>query len=352
MCIRDSTKGAPASVSKSSRSPNALAQAPQKKDSKYVPPSTKGAESLGSIALRMCFDPDFINYTLKTKQNSNVDRTIPIKSIIPRGIVNMANICFMSSVLQVLLYCKPIIDILNVISTRNMYSRVGVSSSRLLDACVNLYKQFDKETVEAQQKEMEESKSLSTSNPTSAPSSASSSVSSSSMGSLVSASNATPPPQQSKEKTKQLDGQTSATSETGITTSLPAIKPDDFYKILSTIPKFRDLQWGRQEDAEEFLTHLLDQLHEELVSSIDCLTDNEIQNLLQSINDESLKIFIVRNLPRYKKADFITNISPKLKELINKYGAANDDTSSDNEWFEVSGSSKKGKKNKLSLIHI
>ncbi|KAF4000051.1 Ubiquitin carboxyl-terminal hydrolase 3 domain protein [Saccharomyces cerevisiae] len=72
-----STSMAAATIGKSS-SP-LLSKQPQKKDKKYVPPSTKGIEPLGSIALRMCFDPDFISYVLR---NKDVENKIPVHSII------------------------------------------------------------------------------------------------------------------------------------------------------------------------------------------------------------------------------------------------------------------------------
>lgn len=297
-----STSMAAATIGKSS-SP-LLSKQPQKKDKKYVPPSTKGIEPLGSIALRMCFDPDFISYVLR---NKDVENKIPVHSIIPRGIINRANICFMSSVLQVLLYCKPFIDVINVLSTRNTNSRVGTSSCKLLDACLTMYKQFDKETYEKKFLENADDAEKTTES-------------------------------DAKKSSKSKSFQHCATAD--------AVKPDEFYKTLSTIPKFKDLQWGHQEDAEEFLTHLLDQLHEELISAIDGLTDNEIQNMLQSINDEQLKVFFIRNLSRYGKAEFIKNASPRLKELIEKYGVINDDSTEENGWHEVSGSSKRGKKTK------
>ncbi|QLL34959.1 hypothetical protein HG536_0H03340 [Torulaspora globosa] len=271
----------------------ASALAPQKKDKKYIPPSTKGIEPLGSVALRMCLDPDYIDYTLK---NTIFEKSLLVKSIAPRGIINRANICFMSSVLQVLLYCKPFINILNVVSARKLSPKAGLSQCTLLDACVNFYKQFDRETFEQEKS--------------------------------------------SASKGKQQ-------SPNSVASLADAIKPDEFYSALSTIPKFKDLKWGHQEDAEEFLTHLLDQLHEEFICSIDSLTDNEIQNLLQSLNDEDLKIFFIRNLPRYKKAEFIKNPSSALKEMVAKYGTINEDNDEDgNGWHEVSGTSKKGKKNK------
>lgn len=262
---------APLSTAATAKSNSPLSsKQPQRKDKKYVPPSTKGIEPLGSIALRMCFDPDFISYVL---QNKDTENKIPLHSIIPRGIINRANICFMSSVLQVLLYCQPFIDVLNVLSTRNTNSRIGTSSCRLLDACLTMYKQFDVETYE---------KSLESANE-----------------------NEKSTETDTKKPTKSKNFQHNATAE--------AVKPDDFYKTLSTIPKFKDLQWGHQEDAEEFLTHLLDQLHEELIFAIDGLSDNEIQNMLQSINDEQLKIFFIRNLSRYGKAGVHQKCKSQIK---------------------------------------
>lgn len=301
------------STTSSSSGASVTSKQPEKKDKNYVPPSTKGSEPLGSLALRMCFDPDFINYAL-TNHNNNDEHKLPVNSIIPRGIINNANICFMSSVLQVLLYCKPFIDILNVVSTRNVNSRVGESSCKLLDACINIYKQFDREEFD------EEKKKAISDNES----------------------------DDSKKDTKKA-GLSKKYEREEFASVGDAIKPDEFYQVLSKIPKFKDLQWGHQEDAEEFLTHLLDQLHEEFISCIDCLTENKIQNLLQSINDEPLKIFFIRNLQRYKKATFIENASSQFKELLNKYGLISEDESEekgDEGWHEVSSSSKKGKKNK------
>lgn len=281
---------------------NGSNQQPQKKDKKYVPPTTKGVETLGSVAMRMCFDPDYIDYTLKSTE---ADKGLCVKSIAPRGIVNRANVCFMSSVLQVLLYCRPFISILNVASVRNVVSRAGPIQSKLLDACLNIYKQFDKDTVELEKRNAAKNGNINNGN----------------------------------NNNNRPSNVVASISE--------AIKPDQFYEALSTIPKFKDLKWGHQEDAEEFLTHLLDQLHEEFISSICSLGDNEILNLLQSINDEELRIFFIRNLPRYKKAEFLKSSTGQLKDLISTYGTVSEDNNDEGDgWHEVSGSSKKGKKTK------
>lgn len=284
---------------------NSSNQQPQKKDKKYIPPTTKGVETLGSVALRICFDPDYIDYTLKSV---GADKGVCVKSVAPRGIVNRANVCFMSSVLQVLLYCRPFINILNVVSVRNVVARAGPIQSKLLDACLNIYRQFDKDTYDLEKKNAAKNGNANNGN-----------------------------------------SSTNGNRQSNIISSISeAIKPDEFYEALSTIPKFKELKWGHQEDAEEFLTHLLDQLHEEFISSICALGDNEILNLLQSINDEELRIFFIRNLPRYKKAEFLKSSTGQLKDLISTYGTANEDNNDGDGdgWHEVSGSSKKGKKTK------
>ncbi|SMN21689.1 similar to Saccharomyces cerevisiae YER151C UBP3 Ubiquitin-specific protease that interacts with Bre5p to co-regulate anterograde and retrograde transport between the ER and Golgi [Maudiozyma saulgeensis] len=278
-----------------------------KKDKKYIPPTTKGAEPIGSIALRACFDPDYVGYVLK-KHGPTGENDLPLKTIIPRGIINTANICFMSSVLQVLLYCRPFIDILNVLSTRNPNSRVSSCSTKLWDACINLFTSFDKESFDKGKE--------------------------------------SPVSGQSNSKKNSREGTPRSQQEkTDFASVADAIKPDEFYKSLSTIPKFKDLRWGHQEDAEEFLTQMLDQLHEELITAINNLTENEIQNILQSINDEELKIYIIRNLGRYKNAQFMKSATGQLPALIERYDEA-DDNDDENGWHEVSGTSKKGKKNK------
>lgn len=71
------------------------------------------------------------------------------------------------------------------------------------------------------------------------------------------------------------------------------------------MPKFKDLTWGRQEDAEEFLTHLLDQLHEEFIASINILGSNDILNILQSLQDEDQKGLFLRHLSKYKASFLI-----------------------------------------------
>lgn len=50
-----------------------------------------------------------------------------------------------------------------------------------------------------------------------------------------------------------------------------AMLPEGVYAALSKQAQFAHLQWGQQEDAEEFLGHLLDGLHEEFVQLVKAL---------------------------------------------------------------------------------
>ncbi|CEP63054.1 mRNA-binding ubiquitin-specific protease UBP3 LALA0_S07e01376g [Lachancea lanzarotensis] len=261
-----------------------------KKDKKYIPPTIKSLEPVGVVALRVCFDPEYVKYTTENLKTSGM----AVQTIAARGIVNSGNICFMSSILQTLLFCQPFVNLLNLISAKTA-AKMGPTGSALLDACLELYRKFDKQIL-------------------------------------------------AKEKAARVEKGLSEISSA----LADAINPEGFYKTLSKLSKFKDLRWGHQEDAEEFLTHLLDQLHEEFVQSICILSESDILKLIKSLNDEHSKIVLIRNLTTYKDANFIKNPSSELKNLLEKYGLASDDSEEDQEkgWQQVSSTSKKGKKTK------
>ncbi|SCU81490.1 LAFA_0C05292g1_1 [Lachancea sp. 'fantastica'] len=261
-----------------------------KKDKKYVPPTIKSLEPVGVVALRVCFDPEYVKYTTDNLKAAGT----AVQAVAARGIVNSGNICFMSSILQILLVCQPFVTLLNMMSAKTA-AKMGPTGFSLLDACLELYRKFDKQTLD-------------------------------------------------RERAARAENGTSELSAS----VADAINPEGFYKTLSKLPKFKDLRWGHQEDAEEFLTHLLDQLHEEFVQSICMLSESDISKLIKSLNDEHSKVVLIRNLTSYKDADFIKNPSTELKSLLERYGAGSDDTEEDPEkgWQEVSSTSKKGKKTK------
>ncbi|CAG99081.1 mRNA-binding ubiquitin-specific protease UBP3 [Kluyveromyces lactis] len=259
-----------------------------KKGKKYVPPSVKSPEPLGSVALRVCFDKNFTNHTLQSTKAKKL-----ITELVPRGIYNKGSICFISSVLQLLIHCRSFVNLLNVIHTTTV-SRTN-SVSPLLNACMDVFKRFDRETIVNELNETREN---------------------------------------SKTKSKSSN----------LNENIISIDPEPFYKSISTLPKFKDLTWGRQEDAEEFLTHMLDQLHEEFIGSINTLNSNDILNIFQSLQEDDQKVFFLKYISKYKSASFAEKPEQSLKALFEKYKQTNDlSDEEDKEWKEVS---KKGKKSK------
>ena len=264
-----------------------------KKEKKYIPPNVKNLEPLGSVALRICFDK---NYTMHTLQNTKANKLIT--DLVPRGIINKGSICFISSVLQLLIHCRSFANLLNVIHV-SVANKSGNSITPLLDACLEIFKNFDKSSLDQERSQFKES---------------------------------------GKAKNQALHSSI-------ITANNSSIDPEQFYKSISKLPKFKDLTWGRQEDAEEFLTHLLDQLHEEFIASINILGSNDILNILQSLQDEDQKGLFLRHLSKYKASLFTEKVDPALKVIMEKYKRHNDieEEEEEKEWKEVS---KKGKKTK------
>ncbi|ONH64888.1 Ubiquitin carboxyl-terminal hydrolase 3 [Cyberlindnera fabianii] len=104
-----------------------------KREVSYVPSVSNVLEPLGVITLRYMFDKTFQKQIINTK----------IPTITPRGLVNTGNICFMSSIIQMLLYCQPFFRALRIISSKTIQSLNREQSiSPLFDALVELYSQF------------------------------------------------------------------------------------------------------------------------------------------------------------------------------------------------------------------
>ncbi|CAM9017399.1 unnamed protein product [Wickerhamomyces anomalus] len=102
---------------------------------RYVPSVSNVLEPLGVVLLRSMFDKNF----QKAFVNSN-----KLPKIVPRGLVNTGNICFMSSILQLLLYCQPFFQSLNIISSKTIQSlNKSSSTTPLIDAVIELFKNFN-----------------------------------------------------------------------------------------------------------------------------------------------------------------------------------------------------------------
>lgn len=91
-------------------------------------------QPLGILLLRIMFDG---NYSVL-----NTHKKLPLFKIQPRGLSNTGNICYMNSILQVLLYCEPFNRLLKLIEDKSIGSLSKVSPTPLLDATIKFFNEF------------------------------------------------------------------------------------------------------------------------------------------------------------------------------------------------------------------
>lgn len=128
----------------------------------------------------------------------------------PRGLVNTGNMCYMNSVLQVLVFCTPFYDFLDQVSKKAAHS--FKSETPLIDAMIMFMREFPV---------IDSAKSV----------------------------------EQLKMRLKEGELEQYGDSFT----------PDFVYDVMRRLPRFVTMQRGHQQDAEEFLGFLLEGLHDECV---------------------------------------------------------------------------------------
>ncbi|KAI9670124.1 MAG: hypothetical protein M1817_004461 [Caeruleum heppii] len=136
------------------------------------------------------------------------DEERKISFLEPRGLVNTGNMCYMNSVLQVLVFCVPFYDFLDKIGKQAAHS--FKSTTPLLDAMIMFVREF---------------------------------------ATIDSASST----QQLRMRLKHNELEQYGESFT----------PEFVYEVIRRMPRFASMQRGHQQDAEEFLGFLLEGLHEE-----------------------------------------------------------------------------------------
>lgn len=128
----------------------------------------------------------------------------------PRGLVNTGNMCYMNSVLQVLIFCAPFYSFLDQVSKRAAHS--FKSETPLIDAMILFMQEYPIIASAASAEQL--SKVL-------------------------------------KKDELERYGE--------------AFKPENVYTVINRLPRFSSMTHGRQQDAEEFLGFLLEGLHDECV---------------------------------------------------------------------------------------
>ncbi|ABN66634.2 predicted protein, partial [Scheffersomyces stipitis CBS 6054] len=179
--------------------------------------SNESVLPLGILILKIMYDP---NYSVFGEDNE-----LPVFKIAPRGLTNTGNICYMNSILQMLLYCVPFNRLLKLIEDKSIGTLNRASPTPLLDATIKFFNDFS-------------------------------------------------------DKTSGLSSEVEDASES-------AISPETFYMTLISHEKFSHLKWGQQEDAEEFLGYYLDGLHEEFLSEIRKLNTPSVDSLIQTFSNEN-----------------------------------------------------------------
>ncbi|KAK2166661.1 hypothetical protein LSH36_37g14022 [Paralvinella palmiformis] len=140
----------------------------------------------------------------------------------PRGLINKGNWCYVNATLQALLACAPFCNLMRSLPSHPLLQR-GPTSTPVLDSIIEFINEF------------------------------------SSM-----------PPGKPQDKNNKGKGNVKYDIPTG-----PIFEPTYVYKMLQVI-KYDGFKGGKQEDAEEFLSCLLNGLHDEMVAAM------KIENIKKS----------------------------------------------------------------------
>ncbi|KAB8356396.1 hypothetical protein FH972_023979 [Carpinus fangiana] len=126
----------------------------------------------------------------------------------PRGLVNTGNMCYMNSILQVLVFCKPFYEFLDQVGKRAVHS--FKSDTPLIEAMIMFMREFSVIDSAASVDQL---------------------------------------------RLRLKDNELEKYGESFI--------PEYVYDVIKTLPRFASMRRGHQQDAEEFLGFLLEGLHDE-----------------------------------------------------------------------------------------
>ncbi|KAH9868171.1 hypothetical protein J1614_007243 [Plenodomus biglobosus] len=143
----------------------------------------------------------------------SVDANKKVAFIEPRGLVNTGNLCYMNSILQVLLFCAPFYDFLDQVAKRAAHS--FKSETPLVDAMIMFMRDFK----------------------------------------LI-------------DSAASIDQLRLRLKDNELEQYGDPLTPEYVYDVIKRLPRFDNMKRGQQEDAEEFLGFLLAGLHDECAQLI------------------------------------------------------------------------------------